>query len=252
MNTIFDKIYVVSLLPNNKDRQEFIKHQLDDLYIDFEFIYGIDYFNIKTDYKDNNIIFPKMHDYDLSNGKIFGSSIGHYHAVLQAYELGYNNVLILEDDVCFLKERTLIEYYLNNVPEDADFVSWDPRFINSDEHKLILNMLKKSDQSYILLENNIDSLIGAMIYGIMNRDAMKIYIESQHKIFLPGDHVRGFFEYPTVKRYISSKCICTDQHNIEKNFNADVYYECIYKEIDDKLTTDLFYKPKKYSSFIQK
>ena len=83
-------------------------------------------------------------------------------------------------------------------------------------------------------------------------DIMNLYLNNQYKKFRLADHVNGFYEYPTVKRYIATKCMCVDQHNIENNFNANLHYECIYKEIDDKLTTDLFYKPKKYSSFIQK
>ena len=249
MNTIFDKIYVVSLI-TNKDRQEFIKYQFDELGLDFEFIYGTNFKDIKYDYFGNEIKYPWTFNYGSNLVSSYGCAISHYNAVAQAYYLGYNNVLILEDDVCFLKERTLIEYYLNNIPKGADFVSWDPRFFNKDEYKIVLNKIKKSKNYYIILKKNIITLLGGMMYGIMNRDIMQLYLNNQYKKFKLSDHIDGIYEAPIlVKRYISSKCICTDQHNIENNFNANLHYECIYKEIDDKLTTDLFYKPNIYFSF---
>ena len=44
MKTQFEKIYVLSLI-TNKDRQNFIKYQFNKLGIDFEFIYGVNYYN---------------------------------------------------------------------------------------------------------------------------------------------------------------------------------------------------------------
>ena len=50
--TIFDKIYVISLI-HNHDRQEFIKYQMNHIGLNFEFIYGIDFYNLINDSKDN-------------------------------------------------------------------------------------------------------------------------------------------------------------------------------------------------------
>ena len=47
MKTQFEKIYVLSLI-TNKDRQKFIKYQFNKLGLDFEFIYGVDYYNFSN------------------------------------------------------------------------------------------------------------------------------------------------------------------------------------------------------------
>lgn len=52
MKTQFDKIYVLSLI-TNKDRQEFIKYQFNELGLDFEFIYGFDFHNFNVDFPDS-------------------------------------------------------------------------------------------------------------------------------------------------------------------------------------------------------
>lgn len=49
MITKFDKIYVITLV-NNKERQEFISKQFNDLGINFEFMYSTDFKNIKYGY----------------------------------------------------------------------------------------------------------------------------------------------------------------------------------------------------------
>lgn len=54
METQFEKIYVLSLI-TNKDRQKFIKYQFNKLGIDFEFIYGVDYYNF------SNIQYPDVY-----------------------------------------------------------------------------------------------------------------------------------------------------------------------------------------------
>ena len=119
MKTIFDKIYVLSLI-TNKTRQEHIKYQFEDLGIDFEFIYGTDFQNIKYDAQENEINYPNVWAKEyyakifINKYADFGCTLTHYNAISFAYHLGYNNVLVIEDDICFIKDKSIIEYYLNN------------------------------------------------------------------------------------------------------------------------------------------
>lgn len=138
MKTKFEKIYVISLI-TNKDRQEFIKYQMRKLDLDYEFIYTINYHKIKYDNNGNEIKYPVYFtEYDhLDDIATFGCALAHYQAILQAYEFGYNNVLVLEDDICFLKDKTIIENYLNNIPGDAEFITYNPRFINLDRKSVV-------------------------------------------------------------------------------------------------------------------
>ena len=138
MKTQFEKIYVLSLI-TNKDSQKFIKYQFNKLGLDFEFIYGVDYYNF------SNIQYPDVYkntgvnfSYSQNIKKNYGCAMTHYQAVLQAYYLGYNNVLIFEDDVCMNTNMSLLKDMLNNIPEDADFVTFDFRQ-DEDNEKNIYN-----------------------------------------------------------------------------------------------------------------
>ena len=253
MKTQFDKIYVLSLI-TNKERQEFIKYQFDELQLDVEFIYGIDFYNIKYNAQNEEIKYPyifkdRLYDYG-PESKNFGCALTHYQAVLQAYELGYNNVLILEDDVCFIKNKNLIEYYLNNIPNNADFITFDPRFCSLDEQTLFINhYLKNNIQNNWFKINNNVKMIGGMMYGLMNRKTMKLYLDNQRQSFNMSDHVNNIFDNPIINRYVSTKCICTDFFNITCDFNINsICYTNIYSKLN-KLSKDNFYNAPSNCSF---
>ena len=248
MKTIFDKIYVISLITNHS-RQKFIKEQFNNLNIDFEFIYGTDFYNIRRDYKGSIINWPETYIGDTQISGSFGCSLTHYQGILQAYEFGYNNVLMIEDDICFIKNPKLIEYYLNNIPEDADFVTWDPRFIRKNEYDIIFNQIKNSNNYWIELRDDINYLIGTLMYGLMNRDIMKLYLDNQRKLFNIADSVLNIWRFPNenIKRYVAAKCMCADQLNIKHNFKInDMSYTNIYKNINKSLSNNLFAKPNEY------
>ena len=230
MKTKFEKIYVISLI-YNKERQLFIKKQLNELGLEFEFVYGIDYFNIKTDRFGNVINYPDLTlstngdevvDH-LDNDKMYGCGMSHYRAVLQAYELGYNNILIIEDDICFIKDINMINNYLNNIPNDADYVTYSSRFMEPKEYQLFLKYQKifySDDPKFIKISNKYSTLCGTMMYGLMNRKTMKLYLDNQHKRFCVPDWINGIYKNPKIKRYTTLHAICLDQYHVLKYNNA--------------------------------
>ena len=223
MNKFFDKIYVISLV-SNKERQEFIKYQMNELGLEFEFIYGIDFDNLSFDKNQNNIEYPDLckEQFNLNNNRMYSCTIAHYQAVLQAYEFGYNNILIIEDDICFIKDKNLIEYYLNNIPKDADFITYAPRFIDLDEIKSFINIIENNkNNKYIEIPNDYYTLNGGMMIGIMNRKTMELYLNSQRSMFNTSDWVNGIFRNSQIKRYTIYECICLDQYHIVK-YNNDI------------------------------
>ena len=246
MITQFDKVYIISLI-SNKDRQEFIKYQMKELDIDFEFIYGIDFYNLKHDRFNNEIIYPSLVDFDfLNNDKMYGCTLMHYYAILQAYELKYNNVLIIEDDTCFIKDKNILNYYLNNIPNNCDFITFTPRFINDYERNQFINLISSYNNEnikYKKLNNEIyTSLCGTGMYGIMNRKTMELYLNNQRKNFNCVDHIYDFFEYPTINRFTTYNAICMDQYN---RIQYENYIEC-YIQCNFIKQYDLFYKPNNY------
>ena len=251
MNTSFDKIYVISLI-TNKDRQKFIKTQLDELGLDFEFIYGIDY------YKFRSVEWPNVYPGDSGNTNgmagSFGCAIGHYAAVMQAYHLGYKNVLILEDDVCLRTDKDLLSDVLNNIPSDADFVTFDPRFGEIDEQNAMIDIINGSKGRYAKIDN-VNGMFGGAMYGILNRDAMFKYMLNQQKQILSADNVIGFFRDPVVRRYVSRECLFVDQFTYNKWFiseNKDFAfgYDNLYLRCGSYKKTDFFWPDKvKYNFF---
>ena len=250
MKTIFNKIYVLTI-PQNKKRIEFIKYQFNELGLNFEFIYGTDFGNIKYDATGNEIVYPNLYTYLNSNGKDFGCTINHYNAILQAYEFGYNNVLVIEDDICFIKDKKLIEHYLNNLPEDADFVTWDPRFWYDDDFNNFYEDLLNTNELYINENYKYNFMFGSMMYAIMNRETMKLYLDNQRSMLNISDHVQGLFMNVTVNKYICSRCLLTDQFNIEYNFNYTKQNKAWKNNYKDKenFTRDYFYIPENFQSF---
>lgn len=244
------KIYVLSLI-TNYDRQEFIKQQFSEIGLEFEFIYGTDFYNLTNDSKNNPIIYPCTSE-NFKDARNFGCVMTHYQAVLQAFELGYKNVLIVEDDICFIKDKKILYQYLSSIPYDADFVTWDPRFLAKNfntEQKDFLDLIKHYNGDYIFLPNSYKYLCGGMMYALMNRSTMELYLNNQRLKLKMSDHVDGFFENPTVTRYVCTKCLCTDQYNIAKHFNSEFsWYDNIYNKIDN-LNIDDFYNPSSYQLF---
>lgn len=263
MNTQFEKIYVLSLITNHS-RQEFIKHQFNELGIEFEFLYGSTFYNIINDARGNKIEYPNVWPWEEhSSGRSFGCTLSHYNAVSFAYELGYNNVLIIEDDICFIKNKELIEYYLNNIPEDADFISWDFRISWEPQYNEFINIITNNsnnilNNNFIELNNYWHALCGGMMYGLMNRDIMKLYLDNQNNKFRISDRVQNVFETScdsTIKRYMGTRCICVGQYLIENWFNENyknqhICYKPLYEYID-KLNRDDFYIPNEFACWTQ-
>lgn len=260
MKTPFDKIYVISLI-TNKSRQESIKNQMEELGLNYEFVYGIDFINFTKDGVYQTIKWPYLFDMRFKDFGIktkiaeYGVAMTHYRAVLQAYEFGYKNVLILEDDICFNKDKDFVEYYLNHIPNDADFVTYDPRIcvvppnFDQTEFDRLSRDLWECENDYMDLENYYE-LCGAMAYGLMNRKTMKLYLDSQRNSLMCVDHVIGLFRNPSplIKRYCCSKCICIDQYNHKCNFTGihNMAFENHYKKMFPQLDKSMFYGPKEY------
>lgn len=241
MKIQFDKVYVLSLI-TNKDRQEFMKYQLNELGIDFEFVYGIDFYKFDNlvcpdVYKDIPYPYDGYYNNEIIRLKCYSVTLVHYMAVMQAYHLGYNNVLIMEDDAVFRNDKQLFSKFFNNIPEDADFVTYDIRDLNKhieDDYIYLIN--ENKDKLYFYDVYNY-RFFGGALYGIMNRNAMKLYLDNQHKKIVMSDWVKDFWNFPTVKRYIPTECLCV----------SNEFYKRIFIDDDDSYNIsfdNLFYRRK--------
>lgn len=122
----FDKIYVLTL-SHRHDRQAAIMRQLVSVGYDSDNIEHLRKLNIvyTTKWKYNHIIcnainkyyrrqcFTKANEYDCTRN--------HYNIIKSAYDLNYNNILIIEDDMRFLKLE-IFNDFINHFPEDYSMV----------------------------------------------------------------------------------------------------------------------------------
>ena len=139
-NKYFDKIYCLHYIPF-KERKELMDFQLKRIGIldSGIFSYYLTY-NNALDKKFER--FFRYSSEKIKNNIFINTSIffGHYNVIREAYAHDYNRILIIEDDVRFLRDLNKIEQVLNNRPQNADIILYD-KFLYSmvDFNKLALN-----------------------------------------------------------------------------------------------------------------
>ena len=100
-NKYFDHIFVLSKT-SNFDRRELINKEFYRVGIhNYDFWYSCDNNLIKS--LPNKVLCEKHQNL----------SFGHYSLIKTCYELGYENILICEDDICFLKDIENIKICLD-------------------------------------------------------------------------------------------------------------------------------------------
>lgn len=119
----FDHIFCIHYVnKDNINKHNYIVDELKrvDIYNSgiFDFIYQVDsqisnsmYEKCETSYDYNNV-----YNYKSLSGKCL--TINHYIAINLGYTLGYNKILILEDDVSFLKDKNEIINVLEKYKDD--------------------------------------------------------------------------------------------------------------------------------------
>lgn len=207
---MFDKVFVISYI-NNFEHRKNISDKLNNLGIDFEFIYGPNLYDIPTfcnvDVQCDQLKKDDRHN-DYYIHQVSGSQ-AHLMAVDYAYNGGYNNVLIIEDDVHFIKNKEFILDCLNNYPKDADLIQYG--YIN------IFNF--QSDNLFI---KNF-YMPGAQMYALCNRNIMKVYLDSQHNYYSVADNIFLFKTKSTYNRYITIPQIAIDLDHIDNVNNLENY-----------------------------
>ena len=191
MKTKFDKIYILHYLPM-KDRDIALQKKFKYLGLKYEYVYALPLNDIFESPNTENI-------FNLTNKNNFWKygekciqhwsvAFGHYMCVYQAYHLGYNSVLILENDVVINTDKDLMFRYLYDTPEDADiirygYMEWDGHNTETFDNT---NELFYKDN-----DNNNFRYYGNQCYGLMNRKTMKIYLDSCNYCFNGNEDVEN-------------------------------------------------------------
>lgn len=189
----FDKIICVHYLQYT-NRLEIVKNELkrigvpDDM-LEFSYTYNTPYLNVLWG------VFSNSNLTNCINTAAASCALGHYNAIKIAYESTCKRVLIIEDDICFLKNLNKIKEALDNIPADADVVLFD-KFIHFD--KQTYNKLIENNDYYTNFTNEDIASAGCyMLSRTGMRDFLTIYdnymmvadicfreYESPHKYFI--------------------------------------------------------------------
>jgi GR25 family glycosyltransferase involved in LPS biosynthesis len=124
----------------------------------------------------------------------------HYMCIKEAYELGFNHVLILENDNIFLKDADRIEKILNDLPDDYDICLLDK--IPAVSAKYEDAVKNTTNESFIDIDKKFYVL--ANCYAL-SRKGMEHVIKSQEKRLAISDTYLRFNNFmpeePGLKRY---------------------------------------------------
>ena len=148
-NLYFDKIYCVHFLPH-KERLPLLLKELKRVGILDSGIFEWRY-TIPDKYDD--IIWPIASRNKWCSRKQYVNLALENHRILtEARLLELKRILIIEDDILFLTDISLIENILNNIPNQFGIVQFDKRanFTNG-EQEIWLNLIrnKKINQSFV-------------------------------------------------------------------------------------------------------
>lgn len=151
----FDAIWCISYLPY-KTRKELMTKQLDRVGIldHPNFNWNITFDSPYYEYLFNQLKTTNKLSY-ISKLSEVKCALGHYSCIKKSQNQGYNKILILQDDVRFLKDLNQIELILNNRPENVDVIMFDktldPKMVNiffseTNRNKINEHYAKRTDK----------------------------------------------------------------------------------------------------------
>ena len=193
----FDHIYCIHYLPY-KDRYKKCVDELTRVGIKDS---GIFSFKITWD----SPIFDKLYEVCNAAPSVGCMKVGfaHYQCIKEAYELGFNHILILENDNIFLKDLLKFDAILEDMPEDYDILFFDKipqsttRYADAIKNRRVGTCYIDIDKDFYVLAN---------CYAL-SRKGMKHVIDCQERRLAISDTYLRFNpntqEEPGLKRYAS-------------------------------------------------
>lgn len=212
-NKYFDHIYCVHFLPY-KDRLAKIKSELkrvgilDSGIFSWQYTWDTPFYDILSRTSINKA---------LSVGYM-KCGLAQYYCHKEAYDLGYNRILVLEDDISFLKDLDKIKEILEATPEDYDLVLYD----NTGRNPAKYHKYRKDNQINDFFCHYDNDMILASCYGV-SRNFMKHKIECEERALNTNDKYMSYNpaipENPKLKRAFATDLIACQNPNFQKSLN---------------------------------
>lgn len=196
----FDAVYCLAYLPNTK-RLSLMEKELDRVGLlkskvfRFEYTFPSKYCDILYAVLAKNSLCRKM----LRPGNL-NAALGHYSCIKKSAALGYDRILIVEDDVRFLKDIAGIRKQLRDIPVDADVVLFD-KFVpgNTDWSEIVRK--NKANRSFVSFEH-----MGSTGCYMLSRKTILKFSEFYDRMLYPADeYTSEFAQAPDFVKYASIK-----------------------------------------------
>lgn len=183
-----------------------------------------------------------------------GCAMEHYRIIKEAYEEGLNNILVMEDDIAFLKNWEYIKNTFEHIPADWNILMMSSYIgIKSEENiDLLKNSEKVNDYWFVPFWPGWCTAMYAL-----NRKGMQYYLNSQDLFFQVADmplynalkfqenkkHINTYFSIQplAIQKDLYYASSIRNQHEIlekkkwnlyEKNIDEKNYYD--FLEFEDK------------------
>ena len=164
----------------------------------------------------------------------FDCARNHYRIIKTAYDLGYNSVCVMEDDILFYNNKDVFITYLDNIPNDYDILMFGG--FTTDPN--IFNVIKSE---YYWYKNTSIGIWNCSMY-MLSRTGMDYYIKFMDKFLWVADG--PFYKAPE-----NSQLVNTYISRIPLVIQCDK--DIISSDIRNKLNDNIDYKTQNlYESFV--
>lgn len=187
-NKYFDHIYCIHFLPKHEQRFKRIQNELKRIGIlntdifSWKFTTDIPFYSIIQKYSNHR------HNQVKNEIGMFACAMAHYEIYKEAFYLNYNRILVLEEDVIFLKDINLIEKLLDHMPK-TDVILFDKFCFNK---YIYINHLQNAyynyNEYYKLFDKNCIAYCSGACYSL-NKLAYSTFIKQQEKCFYNPDEI---------------------------------------------------------------
>lgn len=132
--------------------------------------------------------------------KSLNATLGHYSCIKKSAALGYDRILIIEDDMRFLKDLDAIKTQLKDIPSNADVVLFD-KFVprNADWNEILEK--NKVNRSFVSFEH-----MGSTGCCMLSKKAVLKFSELYDQMLYPSDeYTSELVQAPEFMKYASIK-----------------------------------------------
>lgn len=189
----FDAIYLLHFIPS-KDRLAPAMNELKRVGITEHPKFVLDE-AVLTKFDQivyNNCNRSYGNELSVTQRRILDISKRHYDVIKKSYESGHKRILIMEDDVCFLRDLDMINTYLENMPKDYDIAILDYRFyqkmdsVKQTVEEKYRKALSAKVNDYYMDVSDFEAIHSAACYAI-NRTYMFHIIQNMEYKLQPID-----------------------------------------------------------------